>query len=116
MQIQLSAPQIWIASEAVDFRMQANGLSELVIKEFKRGLGKHIYVFYNRRKDKLKLLAHHRNGLLMLYKRLDKKKFTLKEPVTPLYEVTEQQLAWLLAGLDWITMSYEEEGTYDDYY
>ena len=37
-----------------------------------------------------------------------RKKFTLKEPVTPLYEVTEQQLAWLLAGLDWITISYAE--------
>jgi len=116
MQIRLSAPQIWIASEAVDFRMQANGLSELVAKEFKRGLDKHIYVFYNRGKDKLKLLAHHRNGVVLVYKRLEKKKFTLKENGALLYTVTEQQLAWLLAGLDWITMSHEEDGPYEDYY
>lgn len=116
MQIQLKAPKIWLATEPVDFRKAINGLSELVSQHFGQGLENNMYVFYNCRKDKLKLLAHHRNGAMLIYKQLDKRKFTVNVADGQLHEINQQQLSWLLAGLDWIGMSQFEELTYDDYF
>jgi len=116
MQIQLSAPAIWIANQPVDFRKAINGLSELVVNHFEHRLENAIYIFHNRAKNKLKLLAYHRNGSILIYKTLDKKKFTLQENQQGLYEINEKQLSWLLAGLDWVEMSANHELAYDDYY
>ena len=116
MQVQLKAPKIWLASEPVDFRKAINGLSELVATHFNHPLDEDIYIFYNRAKNKLKLLACHRHGAMLLYKRLDKKKFTLKKNESALYEISEKQLSWLLAGLDWVDMSEFKTLIYDDYF
>lgn len=132
MRMELKAPQIWIASEAVDFRKAANGLMEIVRSHFQReddmsddhNEDEAIYVFYDRTKSKLKLLARHRNGVVLIYKRLDKNRFTLKTNAqgngqaneSARYEITEQQLTWLLAGLDWVNMSEWKELSYQDYY
>ncbi len=116
MQIQLTSPKIWLATEPVDFRKGINGLSELVSERFEQSLQDNVYIFYNRAKNKLKLLAYHRNGCLLIIKALDKKKFTLNESHLKLHELNQQQLAWLLAGLDWVSMSSFEELTYEDYF
>lgn len=116
MQIRLTAPKIWLANEAVDFRKAIDGLQEIVATQFEHPLEDHIYVFYNRAKNKLKLLAQHRNGSVLIYKRLDKKRFTLRQNKTSLYEIDEKQLSWLLAGLDWINMCEFNELSYDDFY
>lgn len=116
MQIQLKAAKIWLANEPVDFRKAAYGLSQIVASHYQKRLDDSIYVFYNRARNKLKLLAYHRNGMMLVYKSLDKKRFTLKEPVGDLFELTEQQLSWLLAGLDWLEMSRFEPEVFDDYF
>jgi len=116
MQIQLSSPKIWLATEPVDFRKGINGLSELVSEQFNQALQDNIYVFYNRAKSKLKLLAYHRNGSVLIVKALDQKKFTLSTASATLCALTQQQLSWLLAGLDWVSMSQFEELSYDDYF
>ena len=105
MQIKCVAAQIWIASEAVDFRKAINGLSALANQHAESGLNDCLYVFYNKAKSKLKIIGYHRNGYMMIYKQLDKKKFTLKEDDLPFYTLTDRQLEWLLAGLDWVDMS-----------
>ena len=116
MQIKLTAPKIWMTSEHVDFRKAIDGLSALVAKHFHQGLEDHLFIFYNRARNKLKLLAYHRNGAVLIYKRLDKKKFMLKLDEASPYELSNQQLSWLLAGLDWVDMSGFNTLTYDDYF
>jgi len=116
MQIELKAPKIWLASEPVDLRKSINGLSAIVLQHFKQRLDNHIYVFYNRSKTKLKLLAYHRNGAMLIYKQLDRRKFTLHTDDKLLCEITAQQLSWLVAGLDWVNMSAFDELIYDDYF
>ena len=116
MQIQLSAPKIWLATESIDFRSGINKLSEYVVNHFHRGLDDQLYIFYNRSKDKLKLLAQHRHGVLLIQKQLHKKKFTLKPDNRGLIEIDEKALSWLLSGLDWMTMSEFPEEKYDDYF
>jgi len=116
MQIQLKSPKIWLANEPVDFRKAIDGLSILVQTKFSHPAADHLYIFYNRARNKIKLLARHRNGTLLVYKRLDKNRFTFKKQATDYYTIDERQLSWLLAGLDWISMSDHQTLTYDDYY
>lgn len=116
MQVQISASKIWLASDPVDFRCGINRLSEYVASHLDRRLDDHIYVFYNRAKNKLKLLARHRNGMMLFYKQLDKKRFTLKASQSGLLKLNEKQLSWLLAGLDWVLMSEFKEQEYEDYF
>lgn len=116
MQIQLKAAKIWLANTPVDFRKGINGLCDLMVADFNQPINGSIYVFYNHNKDKLKLLAYHRNGFMLVYKRLDKKKFSVKKNENGLIELSEKQLSWLLAGLNWIEMSEMPELSYDDYF
>jgi|TARA_B100001964_G_C14231866_1_gene600419 transposase len=116
MQLHLKASKIWFATEPVDFRRGINGLSTMVVSQLASQIQAGIYVFYNRAKNKLKLLAYHRNGMMLIYKCLDKKKFTISHTESALYEMDEKQLSWLLAGLDWVEMSVSEGLVFDDYF
>ena len=110
MQITLSGKTIWLAAEAVDFRKAIDGLSVLVAEDFAKDA---IYIFYNKARNKLKILGWHGNGFILLYKRLEGGKFTIcRSGAMP----NEQQLSWLLAGLDWQQMSNWGELKYRDFY
>lgn len=116
MQIRLSAAQIWLASEPVDFRKAITGLSEIVQNHYQQHFKDSLYVFYNRAGNRLKCLGCHRNGMVLIYKVLDKKRFYVHSRTTELTALTEEALSWLLAGLDWETMSTCQELTYPDYF
>ena len=114
MQLTLSSPVIWLYPEKVDFRKSIDGLAELINACELGDAYKDVFVFANRRIDKLKILAWHKNGFVLLYKRLEKNKFTFKFDANTMLD--EQQFSWLLAGLDWITMSEFDELKYDDFF
>jgi transposase len=116
MQIRLSAAQIWLASEPVDFRKAITGLSEIVQNHYQQHLKDSLYVFYNRAGNRLKCLGCHRNGMVLIYKVLDKKRFYIKSGVPNLTALNEETFSWLFAGLDWETMSTCQELTYPDYF
>ncbi len=50
------------------------------------------------------------------YKILDKKKFTFKAGTGSVELISEKQLSWLLAGLDWVSMSENPELLFEDYF
>ena len=116
MKIQLTAPTIWLATQPTDFRRSINGLSAMVINDYQQTLQDQVYIFYNRAKNKLKILARNRNAAVLVYKQFDKKKLTLSPDGDGLYKITDQQLCWLLAGLDWYTMSNFAEHLYEDFF
>ena len=116
MQIKLSAAQIYIATEPVDFRKSAHGLSLIVMNQLNANLKDAIYIFYNHAKNKVKILGYHRNGMMLIYKILDKKKFTFNAGGAPVVSITKKQLSWLLAGLDWVSMSENSELLFEDYF
>ena len=116
MEITLNAPKIWLASEPVDFRKAMDGLAEVLASTFHQPLGPDVVVFYNRARNKLKLLAKHRLGCVMIYKRLDRGRFTVLKNQQGLYALTPRQLSWLLAGLDWQAMTDSETLAFDDYF
>lgn len=69
--------KVYLHREAVDFRKNINGLSALV--EQSLGLdpfARAVYVFRNRRADRIKLLGWDRNGFWLLLKRLEQDRFS----------------------------------------
>lgn len=116
MELQLKAPKIWLACKPVDFRKSIDGLTAMLTSEFHKTLSPDIIIFYNRAKNKVKLLARHQSGCILIYKRLDNRKFSFMETEQGLYELSSSQLSWLLAGLDWHLMTRCNELAFDDYF
>jgi transposase len=92
--------KVYVHREAVDFRKSITGLSALV--EQALGLdpfARSVYVFRNRRADRIKLLLWERNGFWLLMKRLEADRFVWPRG-TAVLELTVEQLHWLLDGID----------------
>ena len=96
--------KVYVHRDAVDFRKNITGLSALV--EQALGLDPFaaaVYVFRNRRSDRIKLLMWERNGFWLLMKRLEADKFVWPRADAVL-ELTVEQLHWLLDGIDLAAM------------
>jgi len=116
MKLELYGQTIWLYRKAIDFRRSIDGLVDLVNRELKKPPQDGIYLFYNRGQDKLKCLSWHKNGFVLLYKRLEKGRFCfisgLKEGVV---EMNFDELSWCLAGLEWEKMKHWRELNYDKF-
>lgn len=92
---------IWFYPEPVDFRRQIDGLVLLVADQLNlKPTSGELFIFRNRRCDKVKLLWYDRNGFWLCYKRLEKGKLIFPRAGTPVMELTRDQLSWLLSGLN----------------
>jgi len=94
------ALKVYLHREPIDFRLNINGLALLVDKAL--GLDPFapaVYVFSNRRRNRVKILGWDRNGFWLLLKRLEQDRFfwPTAEAVPVL---TVEQLHWLLEGTD----------------
>ena len=97
------AVRVFVAREPVDFRKAHDGLSQVVRDVFGDDpLSGHLFVFTNKRRDRIKLLFWDRNGLWLLYKRLERgtfPRFSLPGRASR-REVDRSWLAMLLDGLE----------------
>jgi transposase len=116
MQLTINGPSILICTHPVDFRYGISGLIGVALSALNADVQKNIFIFYNRSRDKLKMLAWHKNGYVLLLKRLEKGHFFNVKSDEPAAIVTPQQLSWLLAGLDWVSMSCWGELEYTDFH
>ena len=94
--------KIYLYSYPTDMRKAINGLAALVMDElgFNPSNGA-VYIFWNHKLDRVKILFYDRNGFVLYYKILTKKQFSIIRSQTSKYhELTIEQLDWLLAGLD----------------
>lgn len=58
MQLQLYGRTIWIFRQAIDLRVSIDGLSNLIMSDtIKHNPQEGIYLFYNKNKDKMLILA-----------------------------------------------------------
>ena len=72
--------EVFLCREAVDLRKSINGLSILV--EEALGLdpfAPQLFVFCNRKRDKVKILYWERTGFVLWYKRLERDRFVWPE-------------------------------------
>lgn len=98
--------RIYLATQAVDFRKSVNGLSMMVAESMSRNPGNgDVYVFYNGGRNRLKVLYYDGNGFMLWYKRLERGRFHIGKTLGGKeYELDEQQLKWLLSGLDFMIL------------
>lgn len=116
MQLQLYGEKLWVLKQPVDFRVSIDGLSSLIINKFGINPNNGVFIFYNKGKDKIKCLTWHKNGFLLLYKRLEIGKFKfLAKQNSNNKEISTREFSWLLAGLEWEHMSQWQELDYDKF-
>jgi len=116
MHLTLPGKKIWLFKTPVDFRRAIDGLCSLVSSEPGHVPRDNIYIFYNRGKDKIKLLVWHRNGWVLVYKRLEKGRFIFNfNRTSGTYEIGTEEAGWLLAGLEWQKMRDFRELSYEKF-
>jgi transposase len=94
--------RIWLCTAPTDMRKSFDGLSGLVQAVFQRDvLEGHLFVFVNRRRDRIKLLWWDRDGLALWYKRLESGTFEIPRPCAGQshVELDTTGMAMLLGGV-----------------
>lgn len=92
---------VYLHRDAIDFRKNINGLASLV--EHALGMNAFanaVFVFGNRRRDRIKILGWDRNGFWLLQKRLEDARFIWPRKDSTVIELSVAQLHWLLDGID----------------
>ncbi len=110
--------RIFVYSAPADMRKGFHGLSGLVAECFPvELLSGHLFLFFNRSRDRIKVLYWDQDGLAMWYKRLEAGSYQLPEPSSPKsslpksssasnspthnsIEIDHTQLSLLLSGID----------------
>lgn len=98
------ALKVYLHRDAVDGRKNINGLALLV--EQALGLDPFspaVFVFSNRRRDRIKILLWDRTGFWLLLKRLESDRFAWPKDAA-VAELSVEQLHWLLSGIDLAAM------------
>lgn len=93
--------KVFIATGVIDMRKSIDGLS-LLVKDVlsKDPFSGHLFVFCNRRGDKIKILYWDRNGFCLWYKRLERGVFRLPKVQSNVYMIAPNELNLLLEGVD----------------
>jgi len=96
-----STLRIFLAVEPADMRKGFDGLAQLVRERTaEEPLSGHLFVFRNRRRDRVKILYWDRDGFALWYKRLEKGTFRFPEAQGGRVEVTPAEMAAVLEGID----------------
>jgi transposase len=93
--------RIYLATAPADMRCSFDGLTARVTSVLAADpFSGHLFVFRNRRRDRVKILFWDRSGFCLWYKRLEKGTFHFPEAVGSSVEVESAELALLLEGID----------------
>ncbi len=106
--------KVFLYTEPADMRRGFDGLAAIVEQELKQDpFCGQLYVFFNRRRDRTKILFWDRDGYALFYKRLERGTFDAFRPSrsnpqdddgVPSVQVSYQDLAMLLDGVDLSTV------------
>lgn len=96
------AVRVYVATGATDLRRSIDGLAALVRDPLALDpLSGHLFLFRNRRGDRVKILVWDRSGYWVLYKRLERGTFAWPDTEGPApVELRSSDLLVLLAGVD----------------
>lgn len=102
---------IYLHRDHVDFRKSIDGLSAIVKGEMGLDVfGRHLFIFCDRRKRRLKVLYWDNTGFAMWYKRLEEERFAWpRHHESGAISVSVEQFEWLLGGYDiWKMKSHKK--------
>lgn len=109
--------KIYVSLQAMDARKSIDGLCALVLEHFNANpqCG-NLFIFFNKARDKVKILWWDANGFVLHYKRLEKYRFVIPKLTNiDTLEISQSQLHGLLAGLDFSLMRHFPEINYHQY-
>lgn len=91
---------VYLACGVTDMRKSINGLSEIVAGSFTLDpFGEAVFVFCNRRRDRVKILTWDGDGFWLFFKRLEKGRFRWPQPgEEATMTLTGEELRILLSG------------------
>ena len=93
--------KVFLASHPLDMRKSFNGIAAIIQSQFNRPANTgHLFVFGNRRSDKIKVFYWDRNGFVQWYKQLEKGRFRFPEQPAKIIEMSVSDLTLLLEGID----------------
>ncbi|WP_175972103.1 IS66 family insertion sequence element accessory protein TnpB [Burkholderia sp. BCC0322] len=97
--------KVYLHRDPVDFRYGMNSLSILVEQSMRLNpMDSSLYVFGNRRRDRIKILGWDGNGFWLLMKRLEADRFTWPDKKTEVVTMSTDLLHALLDGDDITTI------------
>ena len=92
---------IWLATKATDLRKSFDALAELVRQQLQGDpLSGQLFVFRNKRADRIKLLYWDEDGFVIVYKRLEVGTFRFPEADVAGVQIRAADLQMLLDGID----------------
>jgi transposase len=97
------ALRVFLHTPPTDLRKGFDALAGLVTTAFSHDLTSgHLFLFVNRRRDRLKILYWDRDGLAIWYKRLETGSFQLPQIAADAVsvEMSPTQLSLILSGID----------------
>ena len=72
-----ASTKIFVCKQPVDMRLSFDGLSGMVHTHFgMNALSGHLFVFFSRKRERVKILAWDVDGFVLYYKRLEKGTFS----------------------------------------
>jgi transposase len=96
--------RVFLCLTPADMRRSLDGLAALTREIlWEDPLSGHLFVYFNRRRDRVKVLLWDRSGLALYYKRLEKGTFRLSAfegSASPRAEIDSAELALILEGID----------------
>jgi transposase len=96
-----TAVRIWLATRPTDLRKSFDTLAELVRQHLAADpLSGQLFVFHNKRADRVKLLYWDEDGFVIVYKRLELGTFRFPAATAAGVEIRAADLQMLLDGVD----------------
>ena len=98
-----ASTRVLLAAVPVDMRRGHDGLAAIVRNDWGENLfSGDLFAFVGRRRDRMKILTWSRGGLVLYYKRLERRRFKLPkvEPGATTVELDATALTMLLDGID----------------
>lgn len=97
-----SSVRIYLFCAPVDMRNGFDGLSGMVTRSGQDPFSGHLFVFFSRRRDRLKILTWDSGGFVLWYKRLELGRFKFPEVTKEqrTMSLDAAQLSMLLDGID----------------
>ena len=93
--------RIWVCVQPVDGRKSFDGLGAVVTAHLKHDpLSGDLFVFRNRRSDRLKILAWQGDGFALYLRRLERGTFAFPSADAASVSVTPTELAMILGGIE----------------
>lgn len=97
-------PEVYIATAPIDLRQSFDRLCAIVREQFgMEPRAEAVFVFHNRHRTHLKILARDETGWWILYKRLDRGTFRIPLPVphdATRVRIERRELLLILEGID----------------